>query len=572
MHSLLIVDDQIDLADDLAANVPWHKAGITGVYKAYSAQEALDMMQTEAIDVVITDIKMPGMSGLEFISKVRAVWRDVKLILLSGYSEFEYARTALEHQVSDYLLKPASDEELLESVQRAVQELDEQWRSVASSRRAQQTLKENLPILRQSLLLDLLNSRRFRPEELARKLELLHLPFTTERPVSLMLVRLEDHFDQYEQEDLSLLEYAFTNIADEIFSDEFHTWHAKEVHDYWVFLLQPIAGGASGAEEAEPPHPPAGSSSRAASDADEEPSSGSQLLPSSSSPLERKAAMLQHYVKQYLKGTISIILHETCRFPEEISERYDSLLIQFLQRIGSERELLINSTHAVERGTARHLAQLYEPPQLLHLLEAGQWQPLREKLEAVFTALDEDWADSHEHILEVYHAIVAAVSCTVHKKKQWLSELLPGEYERFVSGMGFHTIAQLRDWTFQVIDTLEAHYASVRHDSRQDLILQIQAYVAENLADATLQSIADHVYLNPSYLSKIYKLETGEGISDYLFRLRMERAAYLLQSTNLKVYEVAERLGYQKTSYFIKLFKDRYQCTPQEFKERTGRP
>ncbi len=107
-------------------------------------------------------------------------------------------------------------------------------------------------------------------------------------------------------------------------------------------------------------------------------------------------------------------------------------------------------------------------------------------------------------------------------------------------------------------------------DTRRDLIRKVQAYVTDHLQDARLQTIASHVYLNPSYLSKIYKSETGEGLSEFIFRMRMERAAICCRSSNLKVYEVAQQLGYQKTSYFIKLFRDKYGCTPQEFKEKAG--
>jgi len=563
MHQLLIVDDQIDLADDLAHMLPWETVGISKVFKAYSAQEALAIMRTEPIDVVITDIKMPGMSGLEFIERVRAAWRNVKLILLSGYSDFEYARTALANQVSDYLLKPASDEELLAAVQKAVGELEDWWREVSSTRKALQSLEENLPILRRSLLVELLGGRKFKADELANKLGVLRLPLSPDNPVCMMLIRLEDYFDQYDRNDISLIEYAVTNMAEEIFGDEFHLWYAKEEHDYWVFLIQtkpddtadPLADSMVAAAAG----PAAGEAAATAQDA---------LL----EKIERKTSMLQYYVRLYLKGTISAMISDLVRFPEEVATTYDTLIIQFLQRIGNDRELIILSPgHVHDRGAARHLSQLYEPPLLMHLLEAGRWEALREKLSVAFAELEEHWGDSHEHILEVYYAIASSISYAVHKKKQWLAELLPDEYNRFTVGVHFHTIAQLRDWTWRILDILEQAAATDQQDNRKEVIRQVQQYVTDHLKHANLQEIAAHVYLNPSYLSKIYKLETGEGISEFIYRLRMEQAAHLLRTTNLKVYEVAEQLGYQKTSYFIKLFKDKYQCTPQEYKDMVSR-
>src|SRR5690606_30040058 len=105
-------------------------------------------------------------------------------------------------------------------------------------------------------------------------------------------------------------------------------------------------------------------------------------------------------------------------------------------------------------------------------------------------------------------------------------------------------------------------------DSRSGIIQKVQDYAAQHLAGASLQSIADHVYLNASYLSKVYKLETGEGISEYLSRLRMEAAAHMLRNTSEKIYEISTRVGYNKTSYFIKVFKERYGVTPQEYRDQ----
>lgn len=556
MHQLLIVDDQIDLADDLALMLPWHEAGIDGVFKAYSAQEALEIMNTEPIDVVITDIRMPGMSGLEFTSRLRASLSNVKIILLSGYSDFEYARTALSHQVSEYLLKPASDEELLFAVGRAVKEIKERWQEVSSTQKALQSLEDNLPILRRTLLTDLLQHRRLAEDALADKLEVLKLPFTASRPVYLMLVRLEDYFARLDQRDFSLMEYAVTNMAEEVFSGDFHLWYVKDVHDYWVFLIQPadnlaIDQGGQGTQ-----------------DVNEAQRSGDRHI---LSQIERKTAMLQHYVKLYLKGTISAIISASGTFPDDVGDMYDSLVVQLLQRIGSERELLITAIDEAERGKAGHLKELYEPPQLMHLLEAGQWDSLQRKLDAIFAKLEGDWHESHEHILEVYFAIISAFSYAVHKKKQWLADLIGDEFDKLSGGATFHTVAQLRDWTMRIVQSYRASAENDQRDSRHDLIHKVQAYVADHLPEATLQTIASHVYLNPSYLSKIYKSETGEGISEFIFRMRMERACHLLQSSNLKVYEVAQQLGYQKTSYFIKLFRDKYGCTPQEYKDMAGK-
>lgn len=105
--------------------------------------------------------------------------------------------------------------------------------------------------------------------------------------------------------------------------------------------------------------------------------------------------------------------------------------------------------------------------------------------------------------------------------------------------------------------------------NRISVVIKVNEFIESRLSeDVSLQAIADHIYLNPGYLSKVYKLETGENISEYLYRLRMNKAADLLRNTRLKIFEISEKIGYQNTPYFIKVFKSHYGNTPQDFRNR----
>jgi two-component system response regulator YesN len=537
MYQLLIVDDQPDLVEDLASNLPWSTVGIASVYQAHSGQEALEIMNATPIDIVITDIHMPGLSGLDLIEQIRASWSNVKCILLSGYNDFEYAQKALQHQASDYLLKPAEDEELLLAVKKAASQLEEHWNEISSHQSALTSLKDNLPILRNHLLLSLLQGQAYSEAKLKERLDMLDLSFQQHEPYGLMLLRMEDYFDEQTERDSALLEYAVCNIAEEIFSEEYRLWHTKDEHGYFVFLI--MSKESSRHEQ-------------------------SQLL----HLIEQKAAQFQHYVKLYLKGTVSLVLTKHEAFPREMRETYDFSLISFRHRIGSERGFLLTLTEEAQHGEANSLSHLYNPPLLIHLLEAGQWHVIDEKLELVFEELEVKWGESHEHILEIYFMIASSLSFSIHKNKLWMADIIGAEFNQLLSGPHFHTIKQLRSWTTAVLDAYRSHMSSKVQHSRSTTVQKVQEYVASHLEDASLQSIASHVFLNPSYLSKIYKLETGEGISDYLSRLKMETAAHMLRTTPDKIYEIAAKVGYLKTSYFIKVFKDRYGITPQEFRDR----
>lgn len=113
MFTVLIVDDHKHLVESLAKTIPWTEHGITGVLAAYSGEQALELVLERQVDIVLTDIRMPKMNGLELISKIREQNLEVECVLLTGYADFQYAKQAVELQAANYLLKPIRDEELL---------------------------------------------------------------------------------------------------------------------------------------------------------------------------------------------------------------------------------------------------------------------------------------------------------------------------------------------------------------------------------------------------------------------------------------------------------------------------
>ncbi|KRG11892.1 hypothetical protein ACA29_13390 [Lederbergia galactosidilytica] len=141
MYNLLIVDDEPFIVEGLAI-LDWERIGINKVYKATSGEEALTVIQENSIDIIITDIQMTDMSGLELIESLSND-RVRKFILLSGYAEFEYAKQAIHLSVCDYLLKPVADEVVMEAVQDAIQ-------SIRNDRRFFHEIMKKIPFFTES--------------------------------------------------------------------------------------------------------------------------------------------------------------------------------------------------------------------------------------------------------------------------------------------------------------------------------------------------------------------------------------------------------------------------------------
>ncbi|MEK4326815.1 response regulator [Paenibacillus sp. FSL R7-0297] len=533
MHQILLIDDEPYVVDDLSISLPWTEMGFEQVHTAYSGYEALELLQRYPIDIVVTDINMPEISGIELIASIRSRWKHIRVVMLTGYAEFEYARKAIEEQASAYLLKPIANDQLIAVIGKLQEELRGEWETRSSYQRTMQTFREHLPLLRDRLLGELLQGRKMSRPQLHERLSQFDLPFSTNLPVCLVIVRPEEFFRRQDMGSMLLFEYAIINIAQELFQDRFHIWSSKDVHDYLVFLLQPR-------EDIEP-----------------------RL--NLADDITQAAYQLQNHVSTLIGGGLSVVTTGWGGFPDQVYTLYQSGISAIRQHIGSETGIYLDATDNSSFNPVEILQPLYEPPLFFHLFEANNWQGIEDKLNAIASELARNPDHSLEHIHEARLHLETAFYYFAHKNKKMLGEIVGNP---LMKQAPFQTADKLREWALEMVTLLKEHFESERRDSRTVLIRNVHEYIDRNIHYVSLQAIADHVQMHPVYLSKMYKLETGKRISDYISQVKMEKAAYLLIHTPLKIYEVSAELGYSNAHYFIKLFKEYTGMTPHEFRDR----
>lgn len=534
MFNLLIVDDEEASVEALSLSISRQDMEIDAIHKAYSVEEALHILRRHAIDMVITDIKMPEEDGLDLVKVITEKWKHIKCVLISGYAEFEYAKDAIRFGIEDYLLKPIDDEKLFSVIRRTQQKLRKEWENRLSQHRLEKTLKENFALLRNSLLLELLEGLSYGEAELEERMATLRIPFSSGDPATLMLIRLEEGFSAYSVQSLSLFEFAVGNIAEELFQESFHLWLCKDRHDYLVIAVSP----------------------------------NKEMEEDSQEELERLSLQLQQNVQNYLKGRISIAVGAWGKFPQDLRGIYEKLLVSVRKKAGGDQGFYITEDDLQEDVKVHSLTSLYEPPKFITLLESGRWEAAADKLERIFQELNEVFPDSQEHLREVMYLIYAAYSHLAHKNGKALHDIIRPDYEHLFFSKHLRPIGQCREWALQTLKRMKSDMEDDTELDRHSIVKDVQEFIEANLSkDVTLAAIAGHVYLHPVYMAKVYKSQTGESISEYLYRLRMDRAAHSLKTSHSKVYEIASELGYRSAPYFIKVFKDHYGMTPQEYRD-----
>ncbi|MFS0728256.1 response regulator transcription factor [Paenibacillus sp. 1P07SE] len=536
MLNLLLVDDEAYVIDDLEIAFPWERYGIGKVIKAYSGIEALEAIESQPIDLVMTDIAMPVMTGLELIGRIRQLRPELACILLTGFAEFEYAKEAIKQGVVEYLIKPLDHKKLAACLEKITANLQEQHEQADAYQQALSSFREHLPALRDKLLNELLDGRAYASETLHEKLAEYRLQIREGDTVSLLLVRLEERFNQYGEQSLTLFEYAVTNIASELFGDLFEVWHARDSHGYLVFVLRALSG---------------------------EPGLSSSCM---TAELSSRSRQLHANVNEYLKGGISAVLTEPGLFRLDLDQMHGSAVLALRSQVGQGSGFFLSLADLPKKVRFQSLSSLYEPPTFYQLLESGRWDEFEERLNRLAAEYDMLQGATMEHLDEIQNVLMAAFHYLAHTNRVLLTELVGDELSH---RMFFRSLDQLLQWARRIANTLRDKLETRSVSQQEALLHAIEAYIDAQLSSISLQSIADHVRLHPVYVSKLFKQLKGMSISDYLLRVRMEQATYLLKHTQNKIYEIAEKVGYSNSQYFIKVFREQFGRTPQEYRDQS---
>ncbi|ANY67137.1 hypothetical protein BBD42_12180 [Paenibacillus sp. BIHB 4019] len=521
MNSLLVVDDEKHYADSLADTIPWTKLGISPVLKAYSASEALALMEAFPVDILMTDIRMPRMNGLELIEQARRRSPQLKCLLHTGYADFDYARKAIELQALDYLMKPAKDEQLLEAMGRIVKQL-EQERAIEQGFRIYQ---DNSAELKAGLLLKAL-SGSLNSEALAEKLKLFDLPLLIPGHVSLCLVRLGPPFDGQDLYSQSLIRFAVTNMLEELLMERYDCWPAADDEGTLLVLVYDLSGA-----------------------------------PPDQEWVHERLDQLKREVQNLLKG--EIFVGETdCLFPEGLQASYMAVIT----RLDSDGR---SSGQVTERNEeeARLMRKLYETPLLTHLLESEKWEEAEIKIRAFVSPLLH--TGSPDLMRDVFFFLSNAFQYIANRSGRTLAQMLTPGQSAYVKGKAMLHASQLEGWALDSLRTLRDKLGEETEDHSQAIVRKTQSYIREEIdKDLSLTMLARRVFVHPNHLSKLFKQCTDTTVSQYIYEQRMLKACELLKHTDYKIYYIGESIGYPNTNWFIRKFRDYYQVTPQEFRDR----
>ena len=521
-YRVLLADDEAEIRTGISRKIDWAALGFALVGEAANGEEALELAEQLRPDVVLTDIKMPFMDGLELCRRLRQSLPGAGLVVFSGFDDFEYARQAVGMGVFEYILKPINAPELSEVLTRLREHLDRQRLERRDMEALRRRYEESLPVLRElfytRLLSGQLNSEQVR-ERAAR--------YEIELPDGLWTAALV-HVDVLSRDELLLL--SVQSFLSEHFSLEGGQARVVLYRDRPALLVH-----LSGEDRLYP------------------------LL----DELERLSFLSQSYLDIPLTTGVGLL----CRGPEELHRSMEGA------RSAMEYRVLMNGSRVIYIGDLEPnaAAALSFEEEDQRALSSAIKMGTPEQVKAMVRVLVERIPQAGLALSQGHLFFLELVTCLLRLTRSAgvaIEDIFGQGFSGGVSISDFSSLEELGHWVEERCLRLHGLLGRQRTDFAWKLVEQAKDYIAGHYADEQLsvESLCSHIHLSPTYFSTLFKREMGISFTAYVTQVRMEEAVRLLRETDEKTYRIAQKTGYADPNYFSYVFKRRFGVSPSKFR------
>lgn len=529
MYKVAIIDDESIIRRGLLQNMKWEELDCEIVGTAATGVEGLELMERENPDIVISDIRMPEMDGLEMVKEAKTRGFSCKFIMMSGYEEFKYAQRAITLKVEKYLSKPVN-KEILGKVVRRVE------RQIEAEQKLARQITESLPVLRHNFIYRLLRSK-IPEQEIESELNFLEIPLKDDRFVVLD-IKVDDYFNRQDGSKVmekELLKCGALNMAESLFGKDFRVVSCDLGGDAFALIVNVPEGGEEQAVKT----------------------------------IYHRGDELCQMAADHFQSTVTVGVGRIREGFKGLAKSYSEAqsAVGYRHIVGKNRIISIQDIHLPGRRDSINISDLEK--ELVASVKLGMVEETLATLEKIRCSVLEQKNVTLEKMRLVGIEIAVLM---IKEAENWAQPDYENKVERFYSIansiMGLPTL----DDIFQVLEKLVHEIARGINEQRisqqKEIVDQAIAYIEENYGneDLSLQDVAQKVHISSSYFSTIFKKEKNINFTDYLTETRMNKSKELLRNTNLKAYEIARMVGYSNPQYFSLCFKKYTGYSPLQFK------
>jgi two-component system response regulator YesN len=528
--TLCVIDDVVSVVQGISKHIPWEQYGIEVIGTALDGEEGLQLIHRLRPDIVLTDIRMPNMDGIEMLTELRQSSFEGKIIFFSGYNDFDYAQQALRLGAYDYITKPHSVEQIVEVILKAKAAIEAKALEDRHSLELRNKLKESLPILRQEFF-SLLLHHRTNEDNIRNRWEFLQLTLPREDLTVLVfeIDQLTEKSIDLSIEEVELIRFSLQNIVEEtissytqgvIFRDTMSRF-AAIYHNQGELELTLIADKCC------------------------------------------------EHIAAYTKFTVTIGQGRGVCYASELSEAYQeaNLALSYQFYAGGNVVLTYGDVAGNDNKFPRYSKD--DEHELAMSLRSGNVIRARESLTLIFDELSSGPTRPEPmSLMSVYYELAAQMLRILLEKVPY-SDIQ--HLEQKLRDRHWSTLIPLKELQQLIIDLCEEGCLLTERRQRSmtaSMVDKAISFIHEQLhTDITVGDCAKHVHLSPNYFVNVFKRETGRTFVQFVTQARIEKAKTLLLEGH-QVQEIAAEVGYEDRRYFSDVFKKAEGMTPSEYTRR----
>ena len=526
MFKVFLADDEIVVREGIRNNFPWHETEFQLVGEAPDGEMALSMLQDIKPDILITDIRMPFMDGLELCRALSATMPWMYIIIISGHDDFAYAKEAISIGVKEYLLKPVSVQELRNVLTRIGEDIRAEKQQQANLRMYRNQMASSSELLKEKMLSDLISGV---PEkEIIERARALHSGLTANR---YLVMVIDPGQETVHAEDLRSAESVICRLA----NNSGGTVYMCQIQGRFVLLIM-------GDDDVDV----------------EERTYG--LAQSIKYDIERNTSLRPI-------TTIGTTVDSLCRVPESYHEAC-SLLVAMYEAGEGNAERSILGVLDIDPDESFSLMNV-QAPKIYEKLRHANRTDVDAILSECISTLGETAAKSKLMINYLFVDIVFVASRIVRDCGGDPQEVIPAAFlpeGKTAVMVGVEEALVLAKDVIGKALEFRDEQGSARHGG---VIRKAKAFIGEryNNPELTLRQVANEVALSNNHFCTVFSQETGVTFTEYITTLRIEKAKELLRDQQMRTSDVAEKVGYNDPHYFSYLFKKYTDLSPRDFRK-----
>ncbi|HIU76040.1 MAG TPA: response regulator [Candidatus Pelethocola excrementipullorum] len=544
MGNLLLVDDEPDILQSLEELFKYESNLDIDVYVAKSADSAIELLEKIKFDVVMTDIKMPGMSGIELFKQIKENWPKCRVIFLTGYRNFDSLYEISGHKDVRFLLKSEEDSVLVAAVGEAFEEINKMILSESQQMEQRSEIEKAQMILRNNAVKGWMK-RTPAAVIKQKKLDRLQIPIEVDSPLFIFLLHI-DYFDKnIDFEEEIHREKLLCETIKEFLPPRFSFYLYYDTNGYYLLYLQP-----------------------------------NKFIENSLSARKWKSlynnlAGAMEYVqeKNLMLSSLSVsfvICDERCYFKDTHSYLI-RLKQEAIHKVGDsmQRIVVAQSVNKSLKNIGSSVNFPLHVKNLEELLETKKFDDFIHELQELTAAFYRETECDISAVTELYYNIALFLMRYInvnHLKGQIEAEV---PLDKLIYMEKHSSLAEAANYLYAIANSLIGELEAGGHNRTNEAIDRVVQYINAHLADdLTLTKLAEISFLNPSYLSRIFKQNYGCNLTEYISKIRLEQAKKLLSSTPYKINDIAARVGYLSAPSFTRVFKKLVGITPLEYREK----